>query len=127
MGEHRVVICFFFFSSRRRHTRCSRDWSSDVCSSDLSTRDLEPWTCGRGTGLDAGSHDAAGTHSERSENQHQASPQGTLRLSRLHVRTASLPEGWPLVSWGQSVEEERSETPAKGGRPLDTQQRGDLA
>src|SRR5690606_40167769 len=29
--------CFFvFFSSRRRHTRFSRDWSSDVCSSDLS-------------------------------------------------------------------------------------------
>src|SRR5256884_5485103 len=26
---------WFFFSSRRRHTRCSRDWSSDVCSSDL--------------------------------------------------------------------------------------------
>src|SRR2546422_2676047 len=30
-----LVFCFFFFSSRRRHTRCSRDWSSDVCSSDL--------------------------------------------------------------------------------------------
>src|SRR2546422_7028439 len=32
-----LVLCsyFFFFSSRRRHTRCSRDWSSDVCSSDL--------------------------------------------------------------------------------------------
>src|SRR5690606_30319149 len=29
--------CFFFFSSRRRHTRFSRDWSSDVCSSDLKT------------------------------------------------------------------------------------------
>src|SRR6266436_5017309 len=28
---------YFFFSSRRRHTRCSRDWSSDVCSSDLGT------------------------------------------------------------------------------------------
>src|SRR5207253_1342368 len=27
--------CFFFFSSRRRHTRWPRDWSSDVCSSDL--------------------------------------------------------------------------------------------
>src|SRR6266542_5729157 len=27
--------CVFFFSSRRRHTRCYRDWSSDVCSSDL--------------------------------------------------------------------------------------------
>src|SRR3989449_92269 len=33
--EHRVSFSFFFFSSRRRHTRCSRDWSSDVCSSDL--------------------------------------------------------------------------------------------
>src|SRR5690606_1780826 len=30
-----VVVIFFFFSSRRRHTRFSRDWSSDVCSSDL--------------------------------------------------------------------------------------------
>src|SRR6478752_10576577 len=31
------IVCyiFFFFSSRRRHTTCSRDWSSDVCSSDL--------------------------------------------------------------------------------------------
>src|SRR5262245_63760339 len=31
---------FFFFSSRRRHTRCLSDWSSDVCSSDLA-QDLE--------------------------------------------------------------------------------------
>src|SRR2546421_8454650 len=34
-----LVFCglcfFFFFSSRRRHTRSDRDWSSDVCSSDL--------------------------------------------------------------------------------------------
>src|SRR6266542_3334140 len=30
-----MLSCFFFFSSRRRHTRCYRDWSSDVCSSDL--------------------------------------------------------------------------------------------
>src|SRR5207245_5774752 len=30
-----VSCFFFFFSSRRRHTRCYRDWSSDVCSSDL--------------------------------------------------------------------------------------------
>src|SRR6266542_6226226 len=29
------LLYFFFFSSRRRHTRCYRDWSSDVCSSDL--------------------------------------------------------------------------------------------
>src|SRR2546421_5190776 len=31
---------FFFFSSRRRHTRSDRDWSSDVCSSDLRTSPL---------------------------------------------------------------------------------------
>src|SRR2546429_4604043 len=30
-----LACVLFFFSSRRRHTRCSRDWSSDVCSSDL--------------------------------------------------------------------------------------------
>src|SRR2546430_3912419 len=30
-----VCLCFFFFSSRRRHTRFDCDWSSDVCSSDL--------------------------------------------------------------------------------------------
>src|SRR5436305_9629216 len=30
-----VLLLLFFFSSRRRHTRCGRDWSSDVCSSDL--------------------------------------------------------------------------------------------
>src|SRR3712207_9106637 len=32
-------MLFFFFSSRRRHTRYWRDWSSDVCSSDLELRD----------------------------------------------------------------------------------------
>src|SRR3989440_4608285 len=40
-----TVVCrsggcfFFFFSSRRRHTRSDRDWSSDVCSSDLGCGD----------------------------------------------------------------------------------------
>src|SRR2546421_9413845 len=32
-------VFFFFFSSRRRHTRSDRDWSSDVCSSDLRFED----------------------------------------------------------------------------------------
>src|SRR2546422_6068303 len=35
----RLFFFLFFFSSRRRHTRCSRDWSSDVCSSDLVSPD----------------------------------------------------------------------------------------
>src|SRR5262245_42258900 len=34
-GCLRVYVSCFFFSSRRRHTRCLSDWSSDVCSSDL--------------------------------------------------------------------------------------------
>src|SRR2546430_9438264 len=34
-------VFFFFFSSRRRHTRFDCDWSSDVCSSDLSTTPLK--------------------------------------------------------------------------------------
>src|SRR3712207_8501057 len=34
------MFFFFFFSSRRRHTRYWRDWSSDVCSSDLQRRGL---------------------------------------------------------------------------------------
>src|SRR5258708_4689961 len=42
---HYQVRCLrnaFFFSSRRRHTRGSGDWSSDVCSSDLTTTSLPP-------------------------------------------------------------------------------------
>src|SRR5690606_40352040 len=38
----------FFFSSRRRHTRFSRDWSSDVCSSDLVGRDQLDIAVGEG-------------------------------------------------------------------------------
>src|SRR5437868_7734945 len=36
------ILVFFFFSSRRRHTRSKRDWSSDVCSSDLTRSGPEP-------------------------------------------------------------------------------------
>src|SRR5262245_62367991 len=36
--EYLSLHCVFFFSSRRRHTRCLSDWSSDVCSSDLDHR-----------------------------------------------------------------------------------------
>src|SRR5438067_1725962 len=36
-----VLLDEFFFSSRRRHTRSKRDWSSDVCSSDLQERGIQ--------------------------------------------------------------------------------------
>src|SRR5690606_9767892 len=37
------LLLSFFFSSRRRHTRFSRDWSSDVCSSELMTPEQQTW------------------------------------------------------------------------------------
>src|SRR2546429_5268322 len=50
ISQSDVCVVYFFFSSRRRHTRCSRDWSSDVCSSDLCQRHLlyraEPYELG---------------------------------------------------------------------------------
>src|SRR3712207_7624177 len=53
--------CYFFFSSRRRHTRYWRDWSSDVCSSDLrALARLDSAT--RNTALEAMA-DALGTRS----------------------------------------------------------------
>src|SRR5690606_40026554 len=36
------IVVLFFFSSERRHTRFSRDWSSDVCSSDLEAEEVDP-------------------------------------------------------------------------------------
>src|SRR6185312_12036954 len=39
---------FFFFSSRRRHTRSDRDWSSDVCSSDLPATTRYIWAIAHG-------------------------------------------------------------------------------
>src|SRR3989337_3502573 len=38
-----LVVFFVFVSSRRRHTRCYRDWSSDVCSSDLARAFQNDW------------------------------------------------------------------------------------
>src|SRR5207253_6126285 len=35
--DQSLLLAVFFFSSRRRHTSWPRDWSSDVCSSDLDT------------------------------------------------------------------------------------------
>src|SRR2546421_5245208 len=53
------IFFFFFFSSRRRHTRSDRDWSSDVCSSDLRTaHNLEKMVSARAASAMAGSSKA---------------------------------------------------------------------
>src|SRR5690242_21516858 len=43
-GHAALLAKFFFFSSRRRHTRLTCDWSSDVCSSDLESISLADFT-----------------------------------------------------------------------------------
>src|SRR5439155_18512517 len=67
------VIFFFFFSSRRRHTRWPRDWSSDVCSSDLSIGAQLPslflkhrHSDGSWAPMERVKHDAAAHDAERS-------------------------------------------------------------
>src|SRR5688572_32794572 len=69
------MVCFFFFSSRRRHTRFDCDWSSDVCSSDLleeeralGARELDAPIQDRGERLVGGREARDGVHRlERSE------------------------------------------------------------
>src|SRR5205814_4836392 len=56
-------VFYFFFSSRRRHTRCLSDWSSDVCSSDLPARAVEgAQEGGPGAAGGAGARGGAGRH-----------------------------------------------------------------
>src|SRR5207253_176115 len=54
-----VFFVFFFFSSRRRHTRWPRDWSSDVCSSDLCSPSRSRRTCTWCTCVSPQSRDSA--------------------------------------------------------------------
>src|SRR5699024_11325244 len=46
------IVTMFFFSSRRRHTRSKRDWSSDVCSSDLESEDSKTYWKRMNSGFD---------------------------------------------------------------------------
>src|SRR2546429_1745923 len=81
-------VYVFFFSSRRRHTRCSRDWSSDVCSSDLVSRN--GYIC-RSRRL---------RHHQRSI-QHRPQPSGQRTCSAsLHSDWSKLPGSCgPLTRW----------------------------
>src|SRR5690606_40510889 len=61
----------FFFSSRRRHTRFSRDWSSDVCSSDLGVLGLLSPPALNGRVLNGGDDDLVDDDAEHRAEHHR--------------------------------------------------------
>src|SRR5256884_5404940 len=88
-------IDVFFFSSRRRHTRCSRDWSSDVCSSDLS---VDPAWAPDGRFVVYSGPDIGTTFSVKAVTaEAEAHPLPALTLTRGARHLAFLPGGRALV------------------------------
>src|SRR5690606_41090228 len=101
-----------FFSSRRRHTRFSRDWSSDVCSSDLGSlrqrrarRDARP----RAARLDH-LHSAAGAAPMNDETRFIAAV-----LKELANSTAVILAAWGALEIGRASCRERGEHRGGGG------------
>src|SRR5690606_16122127 len=85
---------FFFFSSRRRHTRFSRDWSSDVCSSDLLyLRGDHPLL------LSAADLLLSGETGNATVLLDDALPPRTVVLDAVHVLECVAPRGLDLERW----------------------------
>src|SRR2546421_7184442 len=86
MTPLRVPRVIFFFSSRRRHTRSDRDWSSDVCSSDLDelAPDDLPLLLGVGHALERVEEPLASVH--HAQRDEEAALEGLL-----HLMTLALP------------------------------------
>src|SRR5256885_11365270 len=82
--EHTTFWCFFFFSSRRRHTRLQGDWSSDVCSSDLASS----WMSSSDRGRSRPVVKSSSTTVDPGGNPPSSRISGTLIASR--------PQGWIL-------------------------------
>src|SRR6266850_6954919 len=84
-----MYFCFFFFSSRRRHTRLQGDWSSDVCSSDLHTgRTHQIRVHARFAG-----HPIAGD--EKYGDEEFNKELRAMGLSRLFLHAHSIASAWP--------------------------------
>src|SRR5690606_39624761 len=90
-------LCFFFFfSSRRRHTRFSRDWSSDVCSSDLVViRKFR--SCSGGHHLATGNRPpsqgaVAGAHFQHRRQRRAQTAGGRVHAARAEIGRASCRE-----------------------------------
>src|SRR5581483_2632731 len=85
---------FFFFSSRRRHTRYWRDWSSDVCSSDLSSSAW--WPASRSTNT---SWPRSFEKKSEARTQARARGVGTDGLWGRHLPCVSAGLHFALPSW----------------------------
>src|SRR2546426_5176583 len=72
-------VLFFFFSSRRRHTRLQGDWSSDVCSSDLGVASLDDLRGAADAGL-AGAIVGRALHEGRRSEEHTSELQSPCNL-----------------------------------------------
>src|SRR5439155_25406909 len=97
-----MVPILFFFSSRRRHTRWPRDWSSDVCSSDLEPREDAQATA-RAAGqeiVSAGGRGAraAACVAEKYSGHHERSA-GATEIGRASCRETV--ETSPIAAWEQ--------------------------
>src|SRR5882724_7653718 len=119
---------FFFFSSRRRHTRCLSDWSSDVCSSDLGLLGRQPPRAGadpraRRAGARGGAGDRARRPGLRSRRAAGAGGRGGRRQRRRrdprgdrHAQTRAR----RVRAEGDALGSARRE----GGHPLHSSRRG---
>src|SRR4051794_41293189 len=85
------VFFFFFFSSRRRHTRWTGDWSSDVCSSDLTCRYWSPGVCSRGRVAPPAPWSTRPATSTGRSDTTAATALPAARISRAATRVGSLP------------------------------------
>src|SRR5262245_14664945 len=101
----------FFFSSRRRHTRCLSDWSSDVCSSDLIRTYVGAWP----TDLQSAPFSRSGTppNETRDYGEFFLSCQTPSGLATLPRRLAAAPAG---SRWGPRAPSERRTGPTLKNR-----------
>src|SRR5512132_1276967 len=107
--------------------RTRRDLSRPCDLLRRRLHDPEPRPRGRRPGVDEGGDDAARARPQRGEDRDPGRPARALRLPRLYVRPAPLPEGRPLVPGRESVEEERAAAQGEGQRGARTRQCGSLA
>src|SRR3989475_204563 len=81
-----MIFCFFFFSSRRRHTRFDCDWSSDVCSSDLAWSPKVP-AAPSGTLALASVYQSWDSNRRVDQDAVRVVPMQTLRAYQDHIQT----------------------------------------